>query len=161
MIGGLGGLALAAQPAWGQSPAALEDQVGGWAERFRAAFDQRQQLPDFETVGHTIEGDRRLLVRGEQQIGDDLCRSAMAQIAVGLARPETLQGPVHAPEPAGNGFADTPPPDSGWELQISSEPSQFAGMLKITIEATRPGANGAKRVVAMLHQLMPTCVMLQ
>lgn len=39
LIGGLGGLALASRPAWGQSAALVEDEVGRIAERFMAAFD--------------------------------------------------------------------------------------------------------------------------
>lgn len=39
LIGGLGGLALASRPAWGLSPALVEDQIGALVERFMAAFD--------------------------------------------------------------------------------------------------------------------------
>jgi len=55
LVGGLGGLALAARPAWGQSAALIEDEIGGLVERFMAAFDTpgiaiaivRPGLPDF------------------------------------------------------------------------------------------------------------------
>ena len=39
LIGGLGGLALASRPAWGQPPALAEDAIDGLIEGFSAAFD--------------------------------------------------------------------------------------------------------------------------
>ena len=61
LIGGLGGLALAARPAWGQPAALIEDEVGRLVERFMAAFDTpgiavaivRPGLPDF-TRGYGV-----------------------------------------------------------------------------------------------------------
>lgn len=61
MIGGLSGLAVAGFPALAASPARIEDLVGGWAERFRTAFDVpglavavvRRNQPDF-TCGYGV-----------------------------------------------------------------------------------------------------------
>jgi CubicO group peptidase (beta-lactamase class C family) len=55
LIGGVGGLALAARPAWSLSPALIEDKVSELVERFMAAFDTpgiavaivRPNQPDF------------------------------------------------------------------------------------------------------------------
>jgi len=61
LVGGLGGLALAARPAWGLSPTLVEDEVSALVERFMAAFDTpgisvaivRPGQPDF-TRGYGV-----------------------------------------------------------------------------------------------------------
>ena len=55
LVGGLGGIALAARPAWGLSPTLVEDEVSALVERFMAAFETpgiavaivRPSQPDF------------------------------------------------------------------------------------------------------------------
>ena len=75
MVGGLSGLALAARPAWGLSPALIEDEVSALVERFRAAFDTpgisvaivRPDQPDFaqgygvRTLGQPAKVDAHTL----------------------------------------------------------------------------------------------------
>lgn len=72
LIGGLGGLALASRPAWGQSPALVEDEIGQLVERFMVAFDApgiavaivRPGRPDFmrgygvRTLGQAAKVDQ-------------------------------------------------------------------------------------------------------
>lgn len=107
-------------------------------------------------IGVLSQSDSIAARAREEQIAGDLCRSAMAQLSLGLSRPESLQGPVRPMEAEGGGFEDAPPPDSGWELKIATEPGSFSGLQKVTIEAIRVSASGARRTVTSLCQLVPT-----
>lgn len=97
----------------------------------------------------------------------DLARSAMAALEAGIARPETLDGPVRgwpgvsaAPGPflgvaldAGavqGDFADSLPPAGGWELEIKTDSSIFPGLTHVAITAREPRAGAAYT----LHQLV-------
>jgi CubicO group peptidase (beta-lactamase class C family) len=75
LIGGLGGLALAARPAWSLAPALVEDELSSLTERFMAAFDApgiaiaivRPGQPDFtrgfgvRTMGRPGQVDQHTL----------------------------------------------------------------------------------------------------
>ncbi|MCC6659279.1 MAG: hypothetical protein IT437_00165 [Phycisphaerales bacterium] len=79
----------------------------------------------------------------------DLARSGMARLEAGLATPQNLPGPVplwdddadawlgddSAPETGG--FADAAPRPSGWELEVATEPSRFAGLTLVTVTAVK------------------------
>lgn len=77
--------------------------------------------------------------RGVQRAAD-LARTAMSQMEAGLGTPVTLNGPVSVwvmgeanavPYSGGNGAGD-----SGWELEIQTEPSEFVGLTKVTVTAS-------------------------
>ena len=81
----------------------------------------------------------------------DLARSGMARLEAGLATPQNLPGPVPAWEDdtdawlgddalsaeEGHGFADAAPRPSGWELEVETEPSEFAGLTLVTVTAIK------------------------
>jgi len=90
------------------------------------------------SVMNTSIGSARAM-RDAQQAAD-LARSAMAKIEAGIATPETLHGPVPAwvDEVATEGaFADAPPTESNWELEVTTDRSQFAGLTLVTVRALR------------------------
>lgn len=60
----------------------------------------------------------------------DLARSAMARIEAGIDSAQTLSGPVR-------GDSGLAPGRGTWELKIETEPSQFAGLTRVTIVATK------------------------
>ncbi len=91
----------------------------------------------------------------DEQHASDLCRTAIAQLSLGLKTPETLIGPVRPEEPAGSGFSDTKPADPAWELAIATEPSQFPGLIKVSVDAIKVGPKGDRRTLATLRQLVP------
>lgn len=89
----------------------------------------------------------------EENRAADLARSAMAMLEAGLETPLTLNGPV---KPwlaqtdiwVGDGRADEERAatlgvdeldlqESGWELEVATEPSEFAGLTKVTVRAVR------------------------
>ena len=97
----------------------------------------------------------------------DHARNAMAMIEAGIARPETLAGPV-APW-SGNaqaepmpGFSDDAQPDdfssppqspqnpvgpegdTGWALEIESEPAEVRGLTLVIVRAHRVDENGTE-----------------
>lgn len=92
----------------------------------------------------------------EEQYAADLCRSAMAELVLGTRTPESLTGPVRPPEPENGAFSDTPPAPTNWELAITTEPSPFPGLMKVTIDAVKISPRNERRVVATLHQLAPS-----
>lgn len=89
----------------------------------------------------------------------DLARTAMSQLEAGIATPSTLNGPVAA-------WADGDQPalpysgahagmDSGWELEVQTEPSEFAGLTKVSITALhRRGTSQATDASFTLRQLV-------
>lgn len=79
--------------------------------------------------------------RGLQRAAD-LARSAMSQLEAGLASVVTLNGPVPVLEgtdgpgvPYSGGAAGDG--ESGWELEVQTEPSEFGSLTKVTITAVR------------------------
>lgn len=71
----------------------------------------------------------------------DLARSAMAKIEAGIDTPQTLNGPIERQpgEESARG---------GWELRIDSEPSQFRGLTRITVEAVKRSEGAGESVQA-------------
>lgn len=96
--------------------------------------------------------------RGVQRAAD-LARSAMSQLEAGLLNPAALNGPVptadssgySGPPYAGGGWGDG---ESGWELEVQSEPSEFGALSKVTVTAIRRGESGAARYSYSLTQLV-------
>lgn len=110
-------------------------------------------------VGQSTDTLRAVRAR---QHAVDLARSAMARIESGLARPETLNGPVRpwieGDTARGEGereFVDTPPPLGGWELRVESEPSGFPGLVLVSVTARRTETAGAVASSYTLRQLVP------
>lgn len=116
---------------------------------------------------HSLEATRL------KQQAADLARSAMARIEAGIATPDTLQGPVPAwesdPESgadelngdafpdefglaAGIGWSE----DSGWELEIDTSPSPFAGLAIVRVRALRRASLDSDRIIGQytLEQLV-------
>lgn len=86
----------------------------------------------FVTLGLAVlrlaDGASEALARAqERQAAADLARSAMARIESGLASPETLHGAVR----------DEDGREGRWRLDVSTEPSEFAGLVRVTITASR------------------------
>jgi len=116
-------------------------------------------------VNRTLSGlERTRLVASAA----DLARSTMGRIEAGLGSPQTLDGPVKPwPESdsgrreedltenlySGGGIA---PPESGWEVEIQTDPSSFTGLTLVTVRAFKRAAPGAERVAAeyTLRQLV-------
>ena len=83
----------------------------------------------------------------------DRAESALAMIESGLARPETLNGPIQPTRPEMDGSAtgfdpdDAPPPPDAepeWALQIETEPSEFDGLTLVSVRAYRIDESGAE-----------------
>jgi Tfp pilus assembly protein PilV len=109
----------------------------------------RQSMAAFE---HTAQAQQAV----------NIARSAMARIEAGIDEPATLVGPVslwdgradamssesfNASDGAPSMMSDVDV-DELWELEIDSEPSEFAGMSKVSVRALRRAAPGADRVTA-------------
>jgi len=126
----------------------------------------------FVTAGLTVSS---ALSRGlgaaaqdrQRTIASDLARSAMAQIEGGIETPQTLNGPVRAwQEESAQGdeldrgtqgiaFDETPPDDNGWELEITTEPSEFDGLRLASVTARRVDPESDLEIVSFtLHQLV-------
>lgn len=92
----------------------------------------------------------------DAQIAVDVARTAMAKIEAGIATPETLNGPV----PAWRGdsdasFDDDLPAGGGWTLEITTEPSQFTGLTKVSVHAYLELAGTDQQLASYtLHQLV-------
>ena len=116
---------------------------------------------------HSLEATRL------KQQAADLARSAMARIEAGIATPETLQGPVPAwesdPESGADELNDGALPgefglaatvgwgeDSGWELEIDTSPSPFAGLAVVRVRALRRASADSDRIMGQytLEQLV-------
>ncbi len=83
----------------------------------------------------------------------DLARSTMAKLEAGTATLRELSGPVPLWEDDestregddaafSGGFSDAPPRPSLWEVRIETEPSEFAGLTRVTVHAFRRGGAG-------------------
>ncbi|HYE60483.1 MAG TPA: hypothetical protein VD997_00680 [Phycisphaerales bacterium] len=92
----------------------------------------------------------------DYEIAVDVARSAMAQIEAGIASPETLNGPVPQWRDAMDAtFDDDLPDESGWNLEITTEPSQFDGLTKVSVRAFRQDPGSEDELVSYtLHQLV-------
>lgn len=89
----------------------------------------------------------------DQSRAVDLARSAIAKIESGIARAESLNGPVPAWGDGAAGenasgapldgveisgaFRDTPAKPSGWELEIRTQPTSYDGLTAVTVVARR------------------------
>lgn len=104
-------------------------------------------------ISQSIEGLRR---SQDRLLAADHARNAMAQIEGGIARPETLNGPV-APwnerqeetiDPSFIGFDpdDAPAPEffdePAWALEIETEPTEHTGLMLVSVRAHRIDETG-------------------
>lgn len=84
----------------------------------------------------------------------DLARSAIAQIEAGLGNAESLHGPVPswrervAAESGAAWFDESLPAESGWELEVQTEPSQFDGLTLVRVRAILRASGDGDRVRA-------------
>jgi type II secretory pathway pseudopilin PulG len=109
-----------------------------------------------------VDGSVRSLERARLHAqAADLARTAMAKIEAGIATPRSLHGPARSwlEEAAERGEApeDLSAPrqgPTGWELRIESDPSQFAGLTRVTITAAKLDASEAPLVSYTLRQLV-------
>jgi len=104
------------------------------------------------------------LLARDQSHAMDLARSALAKIESGIARPETLNGPV---PPWGQGDSgevvngdsgerfnpsvsvrDAPARASGWELEISTRATAYEGLTAVTVVARRRRGDSTDAVSA-------------
>lgn len=73
----------------------------------------------------------------------DLAWSAVALVESGLARAETLEGPIGANSPlrteqeGSGGFDSDAGSFEGWELSIETSPSRFVGLVELRITAIK------------------------
>ncbi len=79
----------------------------------------------------------------------DLARSAMAKIEAGVESAQSLNGPVKpwSADPEGEivfqvGGEDPSKRESGWELRIETERSQFTGLTKVSVTAWKRRGTG-------------------
>lgn len=82
----------------------------------------------------------------------DLARSTMSRLEAGIATPETMSGPVRS-----IAFdSDAEEQETGWELEVETEPSDFQGLSRVTVRAIKRPFEGADRELASftLTQLM-------
>lgn len=124
-------------------------------------------------LGAMSQSIRSLEATRLKQQAADLARSAMARIEAGIATPDTLQGPVPAwesdPESGadelnGDAFPDEfglaagvgRSEDSGWELEIDTSPSPFAGLAIVRVRALRRASVDSDRILGQytLEQLV-------
>ncbi len=98
--------------------------------------------------GMVLSNQSRLEARAS-----DLARTAMALIESGIESPLSLQGPVRPwlsradawdgdeqaedEQRAALGVDESSLEDSGWELVIDTEPSEFRGLTKVSVTAQR------------------------
>lgn len=77
----------------------------------------------------------------DAQIAADVARTAMAQIEAGLGTPETMNGPV--PEWRDDrdaSFDESLPTGALWHLEVTTEPSQFEGLTRVSVRAYKQAA---------------------
>lgn len=98
----------------------------------------------------------------------DLARSTMARIEAGLGTPVTLNGPVRAwPESDDGrreedltdgslGSGGIAPEETGWEVEIETDPSSFPGLTTVSVRAIKRSPPGSATVAAeyTLRQLV-------
>ncbi len=97
-------------------------------------------------------------------VASDLAASTLARLRAGLAGPESLIGPADpralaaGDGSAGAAFDNAPPEATGWELEIETEPTPFAGLTLARITARRIDPQGrtlAEATTAGLFRLSP------
>jgi hypothetical protein len=111
--------------------------------------------------------DQSLTGLGRSRLSEqavDVARTAMAKIEAGIATPQSLHGPVRPwleeaaqrGDGAGSSVYDEGAGPTPWELQIGTEPSQFAGLTRVTVTAIRRDDRRGDAVAAMytLRQLV-------
>lgn len=89
----------------------------------------------------------------ERQHAVDLARSAMAELEAGIRSAETLSGPVmrwqeDGEEAGGEGR------ESGWELNVETQPTSFDGLSLVTVKAFRTGSDPDGSGAFALRQLV-------
>ncbi len=94
-------------------------------------------------IGQVVDG----LGRSRDRLdAADLAESALAMIETGLARPETLNGPVEPWRPEQDDSMTGIDPDDApasldtqpsWALQIETEPSEHEGLTLVSVRAYR------------------------
>lgn len=103
---------------------------------------------------------RNVELTREELTGLDLARSAIARLEAGLKSAEELRGPVplwsqYETKPGAAAFEDDLPEPSGWELEIQTEPSAFAGLTLVEVTAQRRDeATGLTGYSTTLRQLV-------
>lgn len=106
-------------------------------------------------ISDSIDGLRR---SRDRLIAADHARNAMSLIESGLARPESLHGPVAAWDDRGeaeldDSFIGVTPDDapsrttgpvemSGWALEIETEPAPYRGLMLVVVRAHRVDGSG-------------------
>jgi len=101
----------------------------------------------------------------DKELLADLARSALSQIEAGIARPETLNGPVpawpasvsdgeSALDGAGGGgvSASSGSRQSEWELRISTAPTETTGIVMVSVQAVRLNPDESVRGTFTLRQ---------
>lgn len=83
--------------------------------------------------------------------GIDIARSTLAQIESGIATAESLDGPVRdwQGDTSSAAFEDAPPPETPWEVNITTQESGLAGLSRVQVRVTK-----SDRLVAEVTQLM-------
>lgn len=77
----------------------------------------------------------------------DLARSALAKIEAGIETPESMNGPVEPWRDDSDGTFDDNPQPTPWVLEISTEPSEFDGLVMVTARAECYDPPGSDRIV--------------
>lgn len=103
----------------------------------------------FAMAGLAIHGalDRALdrsTATVERMHASDLGWSAIALIEMGIAQPESLDGPIEessplwfGPDPGASVEVEQAGPWTGWELRIDTEPTPFRGHVLVSIGVVR------------------------
>lgn len=93
----------------------------------------------------------------DAQIAADIACSTMAQLEAGIATAETLHGPVPAWRDERDGaFDDSLQVETGWRVEIETQPSEFDGLTSVRVRAFRhpPGEPERQLGGYTLHQLV-------
>jgi len=92
----------------------------------------------------------------DAEVAVDIARTAMAKIEAGIATPETLNGPVPAWRDENDAtFDDSLPTGAAWNLEVNTEPSQFAALTKVSVRAYRQLPGSEQELSSFtLHQLV-------
>jgi hypothetical protein len=77
----------------------------------------------------------------------DLARSALSKIEAGIETPESLNGPVESWRDDSDGTFDDVAVLTPWVLEISTEPSEFEGLVMVTARAECYDPPGSDRLV--------------
>lgn len=95
----------------------------------------------------------------EQRQACDLAASAMARLEAGIDTPETLDGPVPEWDGLSDGSVITAGGTGSWEIDVKTEPSSIAGLVRVTVAASKLSASsstGGVRAKYELTQLIRT-----